>query len=683
MRSPWLAILLLAALAVPAVPAAAPVRDHVPDVDDYFTIRNINEIAVSPDGGRVAYVEQRWQGPDERRRTDLWLVAVDGGARTRLSFDHSGTHGLVWAPDGRHLYLAARADGGEDAPPRDGSSQGLRVDVAAGLWTPVTAVDDGVGDFLLAPDGGTLYYTVTEEELDEEWADLRGAWDMLDYGHGVRDLDAVRAIDLESWRDREVLAAGRVIREMALSTDGGRLAMIVTDDNELIFKEGWSRVEVLDLDSGSIDVATPEGWRDAHPSPFGWLDDLAWAADGGALAFAVSFDGFATEIFVVDWPADARLTRLERPDPWSYEGGLCWRGDGRTLSYIAGDRARQRAVAVRDVRDGRQGRSDDLTPGDVYVEALDYSADGKALAVVMGSPTALPDIAVIDGRGRARRLTDLNPQAASWILPRIEIVRWTGEDGVPIEGVLETPAGWTAADGPLPTVIELHGGPTSHTGYNLRFWIYGRTLLAGKGYALLSPNYRGSTTFGDAFTAQLVGRENDIEVADILAGVRAMIDRGVADPDRLGVMGWSNGGYLTNCLITAAPTMFKAASSGAGMLDQILQWGQQDTPGHNINYMQGLPWENPDAYHAASPIYGLGEVTTPTLIHQGGDDDRITPGNSYTLYRSLRHYLKVPVELIVYPGEGHSLTVYDHRKAKMEWDLAWFEKYLLGEEGGE
>jgi dipeptidyl aminopeptidase/acylaminoacyl peptidase len=228
-------------------------------------------------------------------------------------------------------------------------------------------------------------------------------------------------------------------------------------------------------------------------------------------------------------------------------------------------------------------------------------------------------------------------------------------------------------------VVELHGGPTDATRYQLQYWIYGRTLLPANGFALLSPNYRGSTGYGDRFLVELVGRENDIDVKDILSGVDAMIERGIADPERLGVMGWSNGGFLTNCLITST-RRFKAASSGAGVIDQVLQWGIEDTPGHVINYMGGrLPWADAEKYREGSPLYRLGEVQTPTLIHVGGDDPRVPAAHSRTLYRALKHYLDVPTELVIYPGEGHGLSTLAHRRAKLEWDLAWFAKYLQGE----
>ena len=202
--------------------------------------------------------------------------------------------------------------------------------------------------------------------------------------------------------------------------------------------------------------------------------------------------------------------------------------------------------------------------------------------------------------------------------------------------------------------------------------------MPARGYALLSPNYRGSTGYGDAFLEELVGRENDIEVKDIVAGVHWLVDQGYADPKKLGVTGWSNGGYLTNCLITAEPDMFAAASSGAGVLDMVIQWGTEDTPGHVINFVGGLPWQQPEAYRHASPLYALDRVKTPTIIHVGGADPRVPVAHSRALYRALKHYLHVPVQLVEYPGEPHGLTTRHNRMAKMEWDLAWFDKYLLG-----
>jgi len=274
------------------------------------------------------------------------------------------------------------------------------------------------------------------------------------------------------------------------------------------------------------------------------------------------------------------------------------------------------------------------------------------------------------------RLTNLNPQVDTWKLPQISVVTWKGAKGDEVEGILELPPDYKKGD-KIPLVVAIHGGPTTADHLHLQFWIYGRTLLPAKGYAVLCPNYRGSTGYGDKFLTELLGRENDLDVEDILTGVDALVKEGVADPDRLGVMGWSNGGYLTNCCITKT-TRFKAASSGAGIVDTVMEWGANDEPAYAIVFKKGFPWNQSDLYHKASPTYALDKIRTPTLIHVGGSDERCPPGHSRMLYRALKEYVKVPTELLVYPGEEHGIMKYSSREAKMRWDLAWFDRYILG-----
>lgn len=154
-----------------------------------------------------------------------------------------------------------------------------------------------------------------------------------------------------------------------------------------------------------------------------------------------------------------------------------------------------------------------------------------------------------------------------------------------------------------------------------------------------------------------------------------MINKGIVDPEKMAVVGWSNGGYLANCLIST--NRFKAISTGAGTLDMTMQWGEEDTPGHVVNYMQGLPWEKPEEYRKASPLYDLKPgIETAVLIHCGAGDPRVPVSHSKALHRALHHYLKVPCELVMYPGAGHGLTKYSHRMAKLKWDHQWFDHYL-------
>jgi dipeptidyl aminopeptidase/acylaminoacyl peptidase len=657
--------------------AESPDRTHQIVPEDYFSIANITGLAVSPDGGRVAYTEMRWEPPEDTRNTDLWVVDRSTGKTLRLTFGRATEGSPRWSPDGAFIYYSANR-GSEDKPPNDGSKQVWRISPNGGEPQAVSRAADGIGIFDLAADGSAVYFTGDEEGVDEEWREMRERYPDLEYGHGVTTFSAVWKLDLVSWRVEKLVDATRVIHAMAVSPTGDRIAMVTTADDELIHKEGWSQVHVLDTGTGETASITPQSWRKTHRSPYGWLNNVTWSSDGQALAFSVDFDGYPTMIYVAEWNVGGpHISLIEKPPTVSAKGGvMAWRGTSRDLCFLGQEKARSRVYAIEGVRDGSAGNTTTLTPGDLTVDAFSFDRSGSALAVVTSTLTDPPDIYGVDHEGNLSRLTRVNPQVDAWQLPQIEIVNWTSEDGTPVEGILELPPGYSNADGPLPMVVEIHGGPTSSTRYQMRFWIYGRTLLAAKGFALLSPNYRGSIGYGENFLTELIGHENDRDVEDILSGVDAMVERGIADPDRLAVMGWSNGGYLSNALITATDR-FKAASSGAGVLDQNIQWATQDTPGHNINFMNGtLPWQDPDAYRAASPLYGLGSVTTPTLIHVGGDDPRVPPAHSRALYRALQQYLGIATELVVYPGEPHSLTTYEHRKAKMEWDLAWFERYL-------
>jgi dipeptidyl aminopeptidase/acylaminoacyl peptidase len=304
---------------------------------------------------------------------------------------------------------------------------------------------------------------------------------------------------------------------------------------------------------------------------------------------------------------------------------------------------------------------------------LAVEPDMSELVSLLSSPESFPLLS------RASKLIlDPNPYTATWKLPSVQHITWKAPDGTEVGGVLELPHGYKKGD-KLPLVVAIHGGPTTSTKADLSFDPHnGRLYFAAAGYAVLLPNYRGSTGYGDKFVTDLIGHENDVEVKDILAGIQHLVKEGIADPERVGCMGWSNGGYLTNCLITLkdSPIKFKAASSGAGIVDTVAEWGFNDEPAYPIVFKKGLPWEQPEIYKKTSPTYQLGNVTTPTLVHVGGNDVRCPPGHSQMLYRALKENLKVPTELVVYPGEPHGLTKLSNRKAKMEWDLAWFDKYL-------
>ena len=660
------------------------VRTHDVTVDDYFTLAHINESAISPDGKFVAYAEARWNQATGDHKADLWVVATKSGRPTRLTFDRAGERSIRWSPDGKFLYfLGNRTRKGAKEPPFDGKTQVWRLRPGSDAPVAVTRVAGGVDDYDLAADGKSVYFTTSRQEVDGDFAELRKKFGHLEYGHGQADITTIRKLSLETWRDEVVVELRRAVSEIAASPDGKRLAIVSAPENKVISHEGRTDVDVLDLATGSATKLPDELWRAKAPSRFGKLNSLAWSPDGGRLAFVIGFDGYPSEILVVRWtdgkPGVTKLPHYPGITPHAGVDGtmpMQWRSPTE-LCFAADDHARTRIYSVKNIDKPSADEIDCLTPGDVVVEAFSFEKTGKRATLCFGTPRQMPDLYLFEEEALPARLTDVNPQVAKWKTPSLSIVSWKAGDGSMVEGVLELPAGAKPGE-PLPLLVQIHGGPTWAIPYALEYSWTGDMLFAAHGYAVLSPNYRGSIGYGDKFLTDLIGRENDIDVDDILRGVDAMVERKIADPARLGVFGWSNGGYLTNCVI-AKTQRFKAASSGAGIADIVLEWGTNDEPAYPLAFMQGLPWTKADAYRKASPIYSFGDVKTPTIFHVGAKDERCPPGNSRMLYRALKEYLKVPTELVVYPDEPHGLGSMKSRRAKMEWDLAWFGRYMMAE----
>ena len=660
----------------------AQTRDHDITLDDYFSQSNISTIAYSPDGRTIAYTEGRWQEDIDRRNMDLWVVSTATKEVRRLTFDPAGESNPQWSEDSRQIYfMTSRKRSGKDNPPYDGSRQVWRISVDGGEIFPVTRVKKGVQGFQLSTDGRTLYYLAGKKHVDPDaWKNLREEFSDLEYGHGVVTFGRIWKLDLQTWRSEMIIDDDRVIGEFVVSQDERRIAMITTPTEELITNEGWSKVDVYDSETGRITSLVDTLWREEAPSPFGWIVNLAWATDGNKLAFRVDFDGYPGEIFIAHFKSsETQISQLSRPWEVTVEGQMTWKPQTYDLCFIASDHARQRMYRIPKIQPDGHGAGIIMTPGDEVINAFSYSHLDSKLVVLRSGRTHTPDLFRLHDPGSEatyQRITNINPQVDTWKLPQISIVKWKSYDGTKVEGILELPPDYKPGDGPLPTVVTIHGGPTASSKYEFRYWIYGRTAFAAKGWAVFDPNYRGSTGYGDKFLIDLIENKNNLDVQDILSGVDMLVERGIADPERLSVTGWSNGGYLTNCLIVATDR-FKAASSGAGVFDTVMQWSIEDTPGHVVNYSGGLPWESAAKMHASSPLYNVNRVVTPTLIHVGENDARVPAQHSRALHRALRHYLEIPTELLVYPGEGHGLTKLSHRKAKLKWDHAWFDYYVL------
>jgi dipeptidyl aminopeptidase/acylaminoacyl peptidase len=252
---------------------------------------------------------------------------------------------------------------------------------------------------------------------------------------------------------------------------------------------------------------------------------------------------------------------------------------------------------------------------------------------------------------------------------------WTAPDGQSIDGLVYYPAGYVAGRR-YPLVVQTHGGPASSDKFGWGSRMSYAQVLTGKGFVVLRPNYRGSAGYGNAFLRDMVGGYFRHAHLDVMAGVDALVARGIADPDRLVAMGWSAGGHMTNKLITFT-NRFKAASSGAGAANWVSMYAQSDIRSYRTPWFDGTPWEARapiDLYWEQSPLKYIAQVKTPTIFFVGQDDPRVPLPQSVEMYRAVKS-LGVPTHLYVAPREGHGWQELRHQLAKFNAEMAWFEKY--------
>jgi dipeptidyl aminopeptidase/acylaminoacyl peptidase len=670
---------------VPVLSVLADDSLHTVTVDDHFTLAYVTSVVISPSGETVAYVESRWNENSKERKSDIWRVAADGMAEPeRLTFEPGAYGSLTWSPDGKFLYFTCgRHRPGNSGPPYDGTNQLWRMPAAGGEIVPITQVGGGIDGFVLAHDGRSIVYQTTSRKYDDDWAKLRSEFSDIDYGEPKSVTSKLTRLDLATWRQEPVFEFEGYVDVFAIAPQGDRIALVTAKNNRVVTVEGHTNLTILDIPTGKHYNLPDEVWRKQAPSPYGRLYSPHWSADGQALVFAITFDAYPSELITATWSGDAapKIARLPRPGRVSLGGGVddppqvAWIGKSRDLCFLGDDAARVRVYKIRDAT-GKPQHAGTLTPDDVVVDTFSIDDAGQRIATVTSGPGYMPDVFAFENE-KQTQLTDINPHTKKWKLPKISAIGWEGAAGAKVEGVLELPPD-RKPDERVPVIIKIHGGPTAASPLRMQYDAMGSVLYPSQGIAVLAPNYRGSTGYGDEFMTQLIGHGNEIDVDDILRGVEYLISEGIADPKRIGVAGWSNGGYLTNCVCTKSKR-FAAASSGAGIMDMVQEWGTNDEPAYTLVFAQGAPWQKPDVFRRFSPIYAFDKVTTPMIFHVGAEDPRCPPGNCKMAYRALKETLGREAQLLVYPNMGHGLGSYQARKTKLAWDLAWFKHYLSGE----
>ncbi|MCM2255356.1 MAG: prolyl oligopeptidase family serine peptidase [Vicinamibacteria bacterium] len=658
---------LLAGLLLALLPVAATAADgrRPLKIEDELALRSVSDPQLSPDGAWVAYTLGWSEREGDRHDSDLYMVPFVGGEPLRLTASDKAESRPRWSPDGRSLAFLADRDGK--------GAQVWRLDRRGGEATKLTAFAGGVSDFAWSPDGQRLALVVTDPDPEpaakpgddatpKPIVVRRRQMKRDGLGYLTERRDRLHVFDLRTKTSFQLTDGAFDDSAPAWSPDGGLVAFVSNRSADPDANQN-SDVFVVRALPGQTPRRVVDGpGTDSQPawSPDGkWIvyvagarvEDLWYGATHVALAPAAGGPGR---------PLTAALDRNVV--------GPRFTADGAAVLFLVEDGGNQHLAQVM-LADGTVSR---LVAGERDVQA--FGLGPKGTRVVLESRPRQPfEISAVEAGGALRRLTRANDDWLAGIaLADVERFQATSKDGTKIDGFLVRPP-FAKPGEKLPTILRIHGGPAMQfsTAFEMEW-----QMLAAQGYAVVAANPRGSTGYGTAFSRAIWANWGRVDFEDVMAAVDHVVAMGVADPERLGVGGWSYGGILTNYVITQT-TRFKAAISGASEVNYTANYGT-DHYQYEWETELGLPWKNPELYLKLSPFFHVEQVKTPTLILCGQEDWNVPLLNSEQLYQALRR-LGVATELIVYPGEDHGIDRPSFVQDRWQRYLAWYDRYLRPE----
>lgn len=670
---------LILALLTPWTPAAQTRRALT--LDDHSRIVSVGDPQRSPDGVWVAYTVSTIDAEKDRRNTDVWMVKWDGSEQLQLTSSPDGESSPRWSPDGK--YLAFVASRGTEEEKKKGGQIWL-LNRAGGEAQKVSDIKGGVSDIQWSPDSTRIAYTADDQDPADEPEKLDG-WKrktappiVIDRYHFKADREGylkqlyshIAVFELAT-KTATVITSGKTDdRSPSWSPDGMQIAFLSkrghADPDRTSNEDMW----VVEARAG----AEP---KQITKTAEGEAGRPAWSPDGSRLAAVIGdTDRFAqysmSKLIVVPSNPPASAGPATKPPIYMPSldravSNIAWSADGRNLSFLLqDDRTNHLATVPAENPNGTPQRH---STGRRVIGSPSPGKDGN-FAVLAAEPARMSEVYALEG-SNLRQLTKHNDKLLGELqLATTADFQSKSKDGTEVHGLIVKPAGYKPGT-KYPTLLIVHGGPNGQDQHSFSF---DREFLAANGYVVLAINYRGSAGRGTAFQKAIIADWGNLEVADLLGAVDEAVRQGIADPNRLGIGGWSYGGISTDAMI-ATDTRFKAAVSGAGVALYMSLYGVDQ---YIIQYDQelGQPWKNKEAWTKMSHgFFNADKIKTPTLFMGGEKDFNVPIAGGEQMYQALKS-LGIDTQLVVYPGQFHGLTIPSYERDRLQRYLNWFNKYL-------
>jgi dipeptidyl aminopeptidase/acylaminoacyl peptidase len=654
---------LLACVLFASAHALRATETTVPTIDQLIELKRPAGVAISPDGKRVAFTVTETNWEDNAYETEIFLADAGGSQPLQLTRAKKSSSAPAWSPDGRTLaFISDRTD----------KRQIYLIDLAGGEARALTNVEDGVNAFAWSPDGRHMALTMTDPKSDaiKDRDKKYGEFDVVDQDYRMTNLYVLDVDQLQTGtvQLKRITKGSFTVGGFEWSPDSKAIAFDHRIDPNLA-NGGTADISIVTLSDNSVRTLVTQNGPDTNPK---------WSPDGSQIAFESAMANpwyFYSNGRIAIVPATGG-TPKSITDRFDEQPSLItWAPSGLIFSGL--EKTSSRLFRL----DPASGESTPLVPATgVSIGGFSFSRDYSSVAFVSSGASSFPEVYVAPASTMAgKKLTAFGDQIGGWTVGNREMISWKSTDGATIEGVLHKPADFQPGRR-YPLLVVIHGGPTGIS-RPVRVQIggvYPIELWLAKGAVVLEPNYRGSAGYGEKFRSLNVRNLGVGDAWDVLSGVDSLVSQGIADPGRMGVMGWSQGGYISAFLATHARQPFKAISVGAGISNWMTYYVNTDIHPFTRQYLKATPWDDPAIYAKTSPITTIKQAKTPTLIQHGENDQRVPIPNAYELYQGLQDQ-GVPVKLIVYKGFGHGLNKPKAARAAMEHNLEWFNHYVFGE----